>query len=214
MTWGGVAFADFHPSRTRRRRCSQATQPWHLQRCARLIQSPLSLQDAASIRPGNPAAEWDFWPGTTADRLALRPRCRYLMRHGGGVDQLVRSSPCHGEGCGFEPRRSRQLPQPFAPLARAPRQRGARRGCLQSCAVWLVATILLIRERPVPGIAFNGARAAHVGELALFILPEHKRTDFREVLLQPIFGVSSAAARYFQAAPKMLARGSSRWGFR
>src|SRR5262249_641005 len=30
---------------------------------------------------------------------------------GGGVDQLVRSSPCHGEGCGFEPRRSRQNPR-------------------------------------------------------------------------------------------------------
>ena len=33
------------------------------------------------------------------------------LRHGGGVDQLVRSSPCHGEGCGFEPRRSRQNPR-------------------------------------------------------------------------------------------------------
>jgi hypothetical protein len=64
----------------------------------------------------------------------------------------------------------------------------------------------LIRERPVPGIACNGASAAHVGELALFILPEHKRTHFREVLLQPIFGVSSAAALNFQAAAKMLVR--------
>jgi hypothetical protein len=71
--------------------------------------------------------------------------------------------------------------------------------------------VRLIRERP--GIAFNGARAAHVGELTLFILPEHKRTYFREVLLQPIFGVSSEAALYFRAAAKMLARGSGRWGF-
>jgi hypothetical protein len=46
------------------------------------------------------------WPWFS---LASSRHPPYVSLHGGGVDQLVRSSPCHGEGCGFEPRRSRHF---------------------------------------------------------------------------------------------------------
>src|SRR5438067_4654327 len=59
--------------------------------------------------------------------------CALCLVHGGGVDQLVRSSPCHGEGCGFESRRSRQLDPDMVSKSVDQATRLAAAGDLRKC---------------------------------------------------------------------------------
>ena len=69
------------------------------------LELPRSLGFGAWNFPRNrDAHSWNYTRGVAAERRSVNIRVS-----SGALAQLVRAPPCHGGGCGFEPRRLRSL---------------------------------------------------------------------------------------------------------